>query len=317
VQLTSLKKGRLAETVTAYGMVEPSAAALRTITAPAAAIVDALYVRQGQEVEQDAPLLRLSPSPATQSAFTQAQSALQVAKDLVARTRSMVQQHLATQQQLADAQKTETDARATLAALEAQGAGGAHVLKAPARAVVTAISTNPGAIAAEGAPLLTLADPGALVAKVGVIPAEAAAVAKDDPATISALGESAMLSTKVSLRGAIVDPATGLIPVEIALPSGKLLPGQAAIAKITTGEVEGYIVPHDAVLVDDGGHPYIVQAFNMTAKRVPVRILGTQGDEDIIDGALDASAPLVLAGNYQLKDGMKMRTSESSDQPAP
>jgi multidrug efflux pump subunit AcrA (membrane-fusion protein) len=114
----------------------------------------------------------------------------------------------------------------------------------------------------------------------------------------------------------MVDPATGLIPIEIVLPAGKFLPGQAAIATITTGEVEGYIVPHDAVLVDDRGHPYVVQAVNMTAKQVPVRVLGADGDQDVIDGALDVSAPLVLAGNHQLKDGMKMRAAESADQPA-
>ncbi|MGH7033081.1 MAG: efflux RND transporter periplasmic adaptor subunit [Stellaceae bacterium] len=317
VQLTQLKKGSLPQTVTVYGIVEPSASALRTIMAPAAAIVEQIYVRQGQELDNNAPLLRLSPSPATQAAYSQAESALRVASDLAARTHSMVQQHLATAQQLADAEKSQADAKAALAALQAQGAGGANILKAPFRAVVTAIATSPGAIVSEGAPLLSVVSPGDLVLKAGAIPAEAGSIAVNDPAAIAAIGQSGSVSGKVLLRGGMVDPASGTIPIDIALPAGKFLPGQSAVATITTGQVSGYIVPHDAILVDDQGHPYVVQAPNMTAKQVPVRILNAAGDQDVVEGPLDASAPLVLAGNYQLKNGMKMHTNEAADPPKP
>jgi RND family efflux transporter MFP subunit len=312
VQLTQLKKGSLPQTVEVFGTVEPSASALRTVVAPAAAIVDQIYVRQGQDVDDNAPLLRLSPSPATQAAYSQAESALRVASDMVVRTRSMVQQHLATAQQLAEADKSQTDAKVALAALQAQGAGGANILKAPFRAVVTAITTSPGTIVSEGAPLLSLASPAELVLKAGAIPAEAASVAVNDPATITALDRIGGVSGKVLLRGGMVDPASGTIPIEIALPADKFLPGQAAVATITTRQVSGYVVPHEAVLVDDQGHPYIVQAPNMTAKQVPVRILEAAGDLDVVDGPLDAAAPLILTGNYQLKDGMKIRASEAA-----
>jgi len=311
VQLTQLKKGSLPQTVTAYGRVQPSTSALRTIMASASAVVDEIYVRQGQEVDANAALLRLSPSPASQSAYAQAETASRVASDLVARMHTMVQQHLATAQQLADAEKSQIDAKAALAALQAQGAGGANTLKAPFRAVVTAIATSPGSIVSEGAPLLSLAGPGEIVLKAGVIPAEAAAIAVDNSATIKAVGQSDSVTGRVVLRGAMVDAASGTIPIEIALPAGKFLPGQAAVATITTGEATGYIVPHEAILVDDQGHSYVVQAANMTAKRVPVRVLDATGDQDIVDGPLDTSAPLVLAGNYQLKDGMKMHTSDT------
>jgi RND family efflux transporter MFP subunit len=313
VQLTQLRKGSLPQTVTAYGRVEPSTSALRTVMAPAAAVVDEIFVRQGQAVDANAPLLRLAPSPATQSGYSQAESTLHVASDLAARTRNMVQQHLATAQQLAAAEKSQADAKAALAALQAQGAGGANTLKAPFRAVVTAIATSPGAIVSEGASLLSLAGPGEVVLKAGVIPAEAGSIAAGDPATIKAVGQSDSLMGKVVLRGAMVDPASGTIPIEIALPAGKFLPGQAAVATITTGEATGYIVPHEAILVDDQGHPYVVQATNMTAKRVPVRVLEAAGDQDVVDGPLDASAPLVLAGNYQLKDGMKVHASDRGE----
>jgi hypothetical protein len=113
------------------------------------------------------------------------------------------------------------------------------------------------------------------------------------------------------VAGAVAEADTGLVPVDIALPPGRFYPGEMAEAVITTGQVHGYVVPHSAILVNDSGAPYVVQAIGDTAKKVAVTVLGADGDEDVITGALNASAPLVLTGNYQLDDGMKIRLSDS------
>jgi len=112
------------------------------------------------------------------------------------------------------------------------------------------------------------------------------------------------------VRGAVAEADTGLVPVDIALPPGQFYPGEMAEAIITTGQMHGYVVPHSAVLVNESGAPYVVQAIDGTAKKVPVQVVGAHGDEDVITGALNARAPLVLAGNYQLDDGMKVRLSD-------
>jgi membrane fusion protein, multidrug efflux system len=316
-QLVDLKKGSLPQIVTAYGSVDASTSSQRTVTAPAAAVVEEIYVRKGQEVEKDAPLLRLMPSPATSSSYAQAQSALRVATNLVERTQKMVEQHLATAQQLAEAEKSQGDARAALAALQAQGAAGANVLHAPSRSIVTAISTTPGTIVTEGAALLSLAEAGGLVVKVGVVPAEASDIKPDDPTTVTPLGAAETIATKVLMRGSMIDSTTGMVPVEIALPPGQFLPGQPASAAITVGEAQGYLVPHEAILVDDNGRPYVVQAVNSTAKQATIHILAANGDQDVIDGPLDPAAPVVLAGNHQLHDGMKVQAAQAADKAAP
>jgi hypothetical protein len=41
-----------------------------------------------------------------------------------------------------------------------------------------------------------------------------------------------------------------------------------------------------------------------------VTILLSAGARDVITGALDPEAALVLAGNYQLKDGMQVRIAD-------
>lgn len=311
VTLTKLRQGSLPHVVIGYGTVEPAAAGRKTIMAPVSAVVAAVDVRLGEDVPAGAPLIRLEPSPATAAAYSQAKSAVAVAGHLVGSTRRLVAEHLATLQQLADAEKSESDARSTLQALEAVGAGGPRFIRAPFRAIVTTIATSPGSIVAEGAALLDLAAPQDLVLNVGVVPAQAAAIHVNDKVGVLLMGAQRPLPGKVLLCGAIAEADTGLVPVAISLPPTGFMPGEMAQAAITTGEIHGYLVPHEAILVNDGGEPYVVQASGGVAHKVPVRVLDAHGDQDVISGRLDPHAALVLSGNYQLDDGMKVRLSDA------
>jgi membrane fusion protein, multidrug efflux system len=316
VQLAKLEPGTLPQTVVAYGSIEPSAAARQTIMAPVSAEVDAVYVRPGSAVAKGAALLRLVPSPATAAAYAQAQSGLRAASELVVGTSKLVEAHLATRQQLADAAKSQADARAALVALRAQGADGPHILRAPYRAIVTALSTSRGALVALGSALLDLARPEGLVLMAGVVPAQAAEVKPGDAAAITPLGgRSGGYGGTVVSAASVVDPANGLVSIEIALPANRWLPGEMAEATITTGELRGYVVPRTAILVDDTGATYVVQAVNGAARKTAVRVLGAQDGKAVIAGPLDAGAPLVLAGNYQLENGMKVRVADPSGTP--
>ncbi len=307
VTLTALRRGSLPHVAIGYGTVEPASSGRKMIMAPVAAAVGEVYVRLGQSVPKGAPLLRLEPSPATLAAYAQARSALAVATHLVASTRKLLRLHLATRQQFADAEKSASDARAALAAIDAVGAGRARIVRSPFAAVVTALTASPGAIVPEGAPLLDLAAPGHLVLNVGVVPAQAGEVHAGDPVAVKPIGGTKTLTGRVLLRGAVAESGTGLVPVEVSLSPGALLPGEMAEAAITTQQVSGFLVPHAAVLVDDQGDPYVVQAPGDLARKVPVRILDSHGDRDVIAGALDPRAPVVLSGNYQLDNGMKVR----------
>lgn len=311
VTLTQLHAGSLPHIIVGYGTVEPAAAGHETVMAPVSAVVARIDVRLGERVPAGASLIQLAPSPATAASYAQAKSALAVAEHLAASTRKLMARHLATTQQLADAEKSESDARAQLQALDAVGAGGPHVIRAPFRAIVTTLSTTPGAMVAAGAALLELAAPQSLVLNVGVVPAQAAAIHAGDPAAVLLMGASRSVSAKVLVPGAATEADTGLVPVEIALPSAGFLPGEMARAAITTGEVCGYVVPHEAILVDESGETYVVQAVGGVAHKVRVRVLDSSGDQDVIGGALDARAPLVLSGNYQLDDGMKVRLANT------
>ncbi|MCF3947031.1 efflux RND transporter periplasmic adaptor subunit [Acidiphilium sp. AL] len=310
VKLTPLTHGSLPRVLTVYGSVGPASSARQTLMAPLQAAVTNVYVRRGALVAKGAPLVRLVPSPASVSAYAQAKSALRVATDLVSRTRSMVGSHLATDQQLFQAEKSQADAEAALDALQAQGAQGPHTLRAPFPAIVTVIDTTPGAIVSEGAGLVQLAQPNGLVLKAGVVPNEAREIHVKDPVKLTPIGGGASLAGTVLFHGSLVESINGLVPVDISVPAGKTLLGEMFQANITVGHINGYVVPHRAILVNDTGNTYIVQAHGMTAKKVVVHVLVSDDDKDVINGALEPGAPVVLAGNYQLDNGMKIRLAD-------
>lgn len=316
VTLTKLKHGSLPHVVVGYGTVGPGTSGRKLIMAPVSAIVGEVFVRLGEQVPKGTPLVRLDPSPTTAASYSHARSALAVAKHLVASTRKLVALHLATQQQLASARMSESDARAALAALNAVGAGGVRTIRAPFSAIVTALSAKPGAIVSTGTVLLDLAAPGNLVLTVGVVPAQAGEVSAQDPTQVTLVGGMRSIAGRVLLRGSVAESGTGLVPIEISLPPGSLLPGEMAEAAITTHEMQGYVVPHKAILVDSKGSTYVVQALNGIAHKVQVRILDAHGGRDVISGPLDQRASLVLTGNHQLKNGMRVRLADPPPSPS-
>lgn len=311
ITTTKLRTGNLPHTVSVYGTVQADPSARQAVMAPTSATVAKIYVRLGEEVAKGAPLIQLVPNPQTRAQYTTARSALRAANAQLQHTRELLSLSLATKQQLTDAQKAQADAHAALTALKTQGAGGAKTLTAPFRASVTKIDANTGMLVAEGSALLELAPPNSLVLRVGVVPADATAIRPGDQASVTPLGGGASFTANVLLRGAVVDPSDGLVPVEIALPPDTLLPGETARATIATNVVRGYIVPHKAILINDSGHPYIVQVEHQAAKLIPVQVLVTNGGRDVIAGKLDPKAPVVLSGAHQLEDGMKVRQSDA------
>ena len=316
VQTTSIARGALPRTVIAYGTVQANAAARAMVMAPVAATVTAVYVRTGQRVAAHAPLIALAPTPQTAASYAAAASAEHVAADALARTKQLAAESLATALQVAAAEKADSDARAALAALRAQGAAGTSTVRAAAAGIVTAVSASRGAIVAEGAPLVELANAGGLVLVAGAVPSEALQIKPGDRASITPIGADRALTGKVIMRGAAVDPASGLVPIEITLPEGAAFPGESASARITTALVAGFVVPHEAVLINDAGQTYVVEDVNGAAKFVTVHVLVSAGERDAVDGALDPAVPVILAGAYQLENGMKVRRTDPSPQAA-
>ena len=302
-KLAPLTKGSLPKFITVYGQVGPDAAGRQTLIAPVEAAVTNVFVRTGQPVTEGEKLVELTPSPASEMSYEQAKTSLNLAVDVVDRTRSLVASHLATQQDLAQAEKNEEDARATFNALSSQGAAGANDITAPFNAIVTQLQATPGDVVAQGAPVIELVQPTGLMVIAGVVPSEAMSVQPGDPVTLTPIDGGAPVQGNVSFRGSFVDSSNGLVPVDVSLQPGDALLGEMFRADINVGNISGYLVPHHAVLVDDSGAPYVIVSDKLVAKQVSVTVLDSLGDKDVITGPLDPSMPLVVDGAYQMSDG--------------
>jgi membrane fusion protein (multidrug efflux system) len=313
VTVAPIRQGSVPIKVTAFGQIQPRDTAQQTISAPVAVRVSSVLVRAGVQVAPGTPLMTVIPTPESHASYVQAQLAAKLASQVVARDKSLVGAHLLTQAELLKAQNDEANAKQTLAVLEEEGAAGPKTLKAPAAALVMKVDANTGAVVQQGSPLIEWAPPDSLVLEVGVVAAQAANIQPGNAATITPLGSNESFQGKVLSREAMIDSTTGLVPVQISFPLGKMLAGEMARAVVTAGEAKGYVVPHEAVLVDDDGTIYVVQAVDMAAKKVAVQVVAAGGSHDVISGDdLDPKAPVVLQGNHQLDDGTKLRLAEAS-----
>ncbi len=313
VTTAPVTRGSLPQIMTMYGSIATASLAQQSLMAPLAAQVTDVYVRAGASVQQGAPLLRLAPTPASQLAYEQAESTLNLATSLEQRTQSLVADHMATDQQLFQANKDAADARATLASLKVQGADGPHILHAPFKAIVTSMSVAPGTAVAAGDALVALAPPDKLELDAGVIPANAVLLNIGDPVALTPIGDGPSIEGRVSFRASMVEASNGLVPVTVAVPAGQVLLGEMFRADVTVGQVSGFIVPHDAILVNASGQTYVVQSNKLKAKFVVVQVLNSGQDQDVVSGPLDETAPVIRSGNYQLNDGDKIRLSDSTE----
>ena len=221
----------------------------------------------------------------------------------------MLAQHLATRDQVAQADKAVTDAQATLDALRREGGDQAvQTVTAPFDGVVTSIAAAQGALVQPNAPLLTLARSDRMAVVVGLDPADRPKVHAGEPVRLQpeTAGGTA-LAGKVEQVGAMIDPKTRLVDTVIGIPPGAAVVGAVYRAVITVGQYQGWTVPRDAVLSDSKG-AYVFQVAGGKAVRVDVRVIGTQRpDHRGARADRGRARKLVVQGNYQLSDGMAVR----------
>ena len=313
VRVQALQRGELLHSVHAVGTVQTASGRTLQVSFARPVMVREVLVRAGQRVRRGEPLLVVAAAPAARAAYLQARDALHFARADLRRVRELAKQQLATRSQLDAARKAVADARAALAAATAQGLGRVvQRVDAPFDGVIDAVAAAPGAQLAAGATALRLAPSADLQAVVGVDPRDALRLHPGTTARLQAVFDPAehTRATVLSVAGR-VDPATGRVDVALALPATAhwLLPGLAVQAAMPLRAWRGWVVPRQSVLRDAQGRAYVFQDDHGRARRVDVDVEADEGERSAISGPLQASLPLVVLGNYELHDGMALRTA--------
>lgn len=313
------RQGSVPRTLTVYGTIQAAPSGSQTLSLLRAGRVTRVLAAPGEAVKKGQPLLEITPDPSTVAIYDQAVAALNLARGQRARTAQMLRQRLATRDQLAQADKAVSDAQANLDALKRAGGGsGPQMLTSPFDGVVVALQAAPGAAAAPGAPLATVARSDQLIAATGLEPGRRPLVAPGQSAEIKPLDGGATIPGRVRSVGAMLDPLSRLVPMLVSIdPQGApdqipgLLAGEPVRVIVQTGALRGWFVPRDAVQSDAGGH-YVFQLSGDKAVRVNVRVVGTAGGTTIVAGHVEPDRPLVTSGNYQLHDGGLVRQNQAN-----
>lgn len=312
ISTARLHQAPIDTTVSGYGFIAAASGKARNLTLAQAGLVTEVRATAGQVVKRGTTLLTLSNDPAGYLAFQQAQTSVDFARSELDRTRELRTQNLATESQVAAAEKALRDA---LASLDAQRALGASVarseLKAPFDGIVVDIPVAPGDRPAAGQVLARTIPDDSVQIVAGLSPQDARRVSIGMPADIEVVGDDrAPVKAHVTQVQSMIDPASHLVNV-ILEPSGDasaaLLPAEAARAVIAVATTTSWLAPRAAVLRDVAG-AYLYQVVNGHAKRIDVTTPGGENESEIaVEGPFDPASKVAVLGAYELEDGMAVR----------
>lgn len=302
--------------VEAFGTLAADSRHAQTLTLPQAGQIVAADVTSGRRVRRGQTLLKLATDPNARNTYQQSVNALNQTRDELTRTQRLRDEKLATNSQLDAARKALADAQATLdAQAKLGGAQAVTALTAPSDGVVTALDVALGERVAAGAKLVEFTPQLALAAQLGVEPEAAARIRPGMAAAITPVyaTNAQPLPGTVAVVADAVNPQTHLVDVLATIDGGDnagLAAGAALSARIDVAQFKAWSVPRDALLNDEQGD-YVFQIEQGKAHRVSVKVVSPDGDPVGVDGKLDAGAPVIALGAYELSDGDAVCSSPS------
>ena len=109
-----------------------------------------------------------------------------------------------------------------------------------------------------------------------------------------------------------VNPTTRLVDVFVSLPKrADLLLDESILGKITIAEAHGLIAPRPAVLPEGQGYSlFTINGGRAVKHQVKIGLHNDQ-EIEVEDPTLKAGEPVVVQGNYELKDGMAVKVESA------
>ena len=294
---------------------------------------------EGQTVREGTPLAQIDPRPlqATldqdMAALARNQAALANARDSLTRSAPLVDQGLASAQQV-------ESYRSQVAQLTAAIAGDRALIQrdrlalayAPIRAPITGITgirlIDPGNVVspndATGLVTVTQIQPIAIVftlpqSEISAIRAtvDAAGPAGVDVTALAQANETAIDRGRLLTIDNRVDPSTGMIALKAIFPNARrqLWPGQQVTARVTLTQARAVTVPASAIQTNSqGAFVWIVgKPGTVTIRQVTT---GPQlGDRFIVTQGLSGGETVVTDGQFALRPNMRVTVAKPDTVP--
>lgn len=310
VRTEPVRKEALAFTLSGYGTVFTDPSGTKNISQPRSGQITRLSVIAGQVVRRGAVLFAFSTDPLSANAYSRARSSLELAGSDFDRLKRLFRQQLATNAQLAAAKKALEDAQSAYRAQQALGTGKQHeVVRAPFDGVILSCFASQGDRIAAGKTVLQLVQREGFRARIGIQPEDAVRVKIGMKVSLfPVFDKSLTLQGEVEDVHGMIDPRTRLVDVIVKLDKAQrlmLMPGMKLKGEIEMPGASAWVVPSSAVLNDENG-AYLFQDDKGYARRVGVSAT-ENGNVTAVRGKFDPALPVVVLGNYELQDGMKLR----------
>jgi RND family efflux transporter MFP subunit len=313
------EKVRFAPRVDATGVLKAREAS--QLAFPIAGTLRSVLVRRGQVVAAGEPLAILD-ADVVRAAVAQAEASLaatraqaRLSEDAFERSQRLRAQESISESQFVQAEGqrdlAQAQMRASEAALrQAQVNLEKHTLKAPFAGVVTKVPDGTGIAVAAGQVIVALEANRLLVLDTTLTQDEAAPLRVGQPVEV-VVAETGSRASGAVIRLVLpsVDPGTGRVPVEVAVPNadGRLLPHAFARATFPGGaEQDAWKVPVAALVQRDGAVAVWVADPEGRARTLPVKLLAQSGTEALVTpgpGGWPAGVRVVAAPPLGISEG--------------
>ncbi len=308
VRTAPITRGTIHQTLTAYGTVIAQPGAVRVISVPFECRVAHVLAASGQPVSAGTALVEVEASPDTQLQWEEAGNAVDAAVKQLQQARQRFDQHLATNQELLQAQQEAASAQLKLKSLTKRGIGSPRRLSAESAGIISKMDVQEGQIVPAGGALVELAADKQIEVKLGIEPEEAGRLKMGQPVSlfVAEKGSSAPITGKLRMVTQRVNAETRLVDAFVSLPAHTgLLLDQYVRGQLIIAAQEALIVPRQAVLPnDDGGYTLFTVDQDHALKHAVT--LGLQNDKAVaVSGEhVKENQRAVIAGNYELENGM-------------
>ena len=190
-------------------------------------------------------------------------------------------------------------------------------IRSPISGVVTDRPLFAGETAPAGAPLLTVMDTSALLAKTHIGQSLAQRLKVGDEASITVPGLADPVTAKVSLISPALDPGSTTIEVWLKIDNkdGKLKVGTPVKVSITGRTIDNaWKVPASAIVTaQDGSKAVMVIGSDGAAHKKAVTVGIIDGDDIQILSGLAPSDMVITSGAYALDEGTKVKIGAADD----
>jgi membrane fusion protein (multidrug efflux system) len=311
VQTVPLKKGTITEHIVVYGSVIAAPGALQTISIPFESRVAGIMVNEGQKVSKGDILVEIQPSPDTMLQLNQAKNAYKLAKQTYQQMEREHNLKLATNEQLLRTKQTLDQAKLRLESMKNRGIDGESRIASGVAGLVKKVYVQEGSIVPAGNPIIDIVEQNRVEVLLGVEPEDIEKLHPGQAVSLTRVNAPASpeAAGKVRRISYAVNPTTRLVDVFVTLtsPAGFLL-GESIEGKIVITAAEGLIVPRSAVLPEGDRHVLFTVKDGRAVKHIVEIGIENPREYQVMGNELQAGAEVVILGNYELTDGMAVRT---------